>query len=102
MQAKLGEEEFTFRIKRESVLEDILEDAGSRSFNPQKIVKTAFVGEAGQDTGGITRELWRLFGENVKESLCEGREHALVLRHDSNRLKVYRHTYNILWCYRAS
>lgn len=43
----LSEEEFKFRIRREFVLEDILEDVGTRAFDPQKKIVTCFVGENG-------------------------------------------------------
>ena len=95
MKTKLVEEEFTFRVKRGTVLEDILEDAGSKAFDPRKQVKTSFVGEAGQDVGGVTRELWHLFGKEVQKSLCEGQQDALVLRHDSTRLKVLTSMYSL-------
>ena len=41
-----------------------------------------FVGECGRDTGGVTRELWRLQGYSIV-GLCEGQPNNLSFRHDS-------------------
>ena len=51
------------------------------------IPQTWFIGEVGSDTGGLTRELWRLLGIDVM-CLCEGQPNMLVLRHDSDRVVV--------------
>ena len=56
-------------------------------------MKTYFTGEAGQDTGGLTRELWQLFGKHLKQSLCEGKDNCLVFRHDAQKLKVSIYNY---------
>ena len=91
LEAKLAStatDDYTFNIRRDCVLEDILEDVGSASFCPYKIMKTYFVGEVGEDTGGLTRELWRLFSREVRNVVFEGQENARTLRHDSTRLKV--------------
>jgi hypothetical protein len=45
------------------------------------------VGEAGEDTGGLTRELWRLFSKSIQQHLCEGQENCLIFRHDSAKLQ---------------
>ena len=42
-------------------------------------LQTWFIGECGRDTGGATRELWRLIGECV----MEGQPNNLLFRHDS-------------------
>ena len=39
-------------------------------------------GEMGRDTGGITRELWRLLGQSILQ-LYFGDSSKLVFRHDS-------------------
>lgn len=77
---------------------------GKPKRSPFKRVKTYFVAEAGQDTGGLTRELWCLFARHVQQSLCEGKEHCMVLRHDANKLQVITKaiksnplSINILW-----
>ena len=41
--------------------------------------------ECGRDTGGVTRELWRLLGYSIV-GLCEGQPNNLVFRHDSQRV----------------
>ena len=43
--------------------------------------------EVGRDTGGVTRELWCLFGCAVMQ-LCEGQPDKLVLRHNSEHVQV--------------
>ena len=48
-------------------------------------IQTWFIGEAGRDTGGVTRELWRLLSHDVMR-LCEGQLSKLVFRHDSDRV----------------
>ena len=50
-------------------------------------MQTWFIGEAGRDTGGVTRELWRLLSHDVMR-LCEGQPSKLVFRHDSDRVLV--------------
>ena len=50
-------------------------------------IQTWFIGKCGRDTGGVTRELWRLFGYCLVE-LCEGTPNCLVFRHDSGRVSV--------------
>ena len=80
-------EEYEFQVRRDHVLEDLLKESRKRSYHPQKRVKTWFVGEEGEDTGGLTRELWRLFGKEI-QSLCEGKENILVPRHDATKLQV--------------
>ena len=77
-------EEYEFQVRRDHVLEDLLKESRKRSYHPQKRVKTWFVGE---DTGGLTRELWHLFGKEI-QSLCEGKESSLVPRHDATKLQV--------------
>ena len=78
-----------FEVRREHVLDDLIAATKRRSFQPypQKKVTTYFIGEAGRDTGGLTRELWRLFGKNVMR-LCDGKENCKVPRHDATKLSV--------------
>ena len=47
----------------------------------------------GKDTGGVTKEMWRLFGQNLLTSLCEGPDGNVVFRHDSSKVKVCNVTY---------
>ena len=49
--------------------------------------QTWFIGESGTDTGGITRELWRLLGHDVMH-LCEGNSAKMVFRHSSAKVLV--------------
>ena len=46
------------------------------------------MGEAGEDTGGLTRGLWRLFSKSIQQHLCEGQENCLIFRRDSAKLQV--------------
>ena len=48
------------------------------------------MGELGKDTGGVTREMWRLFGNDIK-SLCDGQNDKFVFRHDSSKVQVVAH-----------
>lgn len=86
LEMKLSSEHHEYHIRRNDVFCDILRETRKRSYNPFKRVKTYFVGESGQDTGGLTRELWRLFGKFLQENLCDGKENC-VLRHDSTKLQ---------------
>ena len=49
--------------------------------------QTWFVGELGKDTGGVTREMWRLFGKYVQMT-CDGQDGKLVFRQDSTKVQV--------------
>ena len=51
------------------------------------LLQTWFVGEVGCDTGGVTRELWRLLAQDIM-GLCDGVEGNLVFRHDSAKIQV--------------
>ena len=53
-----------FEVRREHVLDDLIAATKRRSFQPypQKKVTTYFIGEAGRDTGGLTRDT----GKNMK------------------------------------
>ena len=78
---------FEFQVRREFVLNDLLRAVKKKSYHPLKRVKTWFVGEEGRDTGGLTREMWRLFGKEL-QGLCEGREGCLLIKHNAEKLQV--------------
>ena len=59
------------------------------------LLQTWFIGECGSDTGGVTHELWRLFGNSVM-GLCEGQANTLVFRQDSGKVSVCFIT-NLRW-----
>ncbi len=48
-----------------------------------------FLGEAGEDGGGLKREFWCLLFKQVKSSLFEGVGDRLVPRHDVVALQVH-------------
>lgn len=50
-------------------------------------VRTWFIGEDGHDTGGLTKELWRLFGHDLKKK-CNGRATRKIPLHDAAGLQV--------------
>lgn len=75
-------------MRRSHLFHDLLKETSKKSYDPLKRVETYFVAEPGLDTGGLTRELWRLFGKYIQQSLCEGRENCLVIRHDATKLQV--------------
>lgn len=68
-------------------MEDLIGATKRRSFHPQKKLTTWFVGEEGRDTGGLTRELWRLFGRDV-QGLCDGSPKNKIIRHDAAKFRV--------------
>lgn len=74
-----------FHIRRNHVLEDVVEETRKNNYHPQNRVSTWFVGEVGRDTGGLTRELWQLFAREI-ERLCDG--HLKIFRHDAAKLHV--------------
>lgn len=79
-------EDFQYEIRREFAFSDLLR-AVKKSYHPLKRVKTWFVGEEGSDTGGLTREMWRLFGKDL-QCMCEGKEGCLLIKHDAAKLQV--------------
>lgn len=103
LQEFLKNEVVEFQVRREYVYLDLLKESKKSKFHPMKRVQvflesnaydecaylkqTWFIGEMGRDTGGITRELWKLFGESL-ERLCIGEENMLVFRPDSNKVIV--------------
>ena len=78
-----------YNVRRNHLFHDLVKETTKRSFHPLKLVSTYFIGEAGSDTGGLTRELWRLFGMYLEESLLEGKKNRMVVRHDASKLQVY-------------
>lgn len=88
LEMALKEETYRFEIRREFVLCDLLRSVKNRAYDPLKRVKVWFVGEEGRDTGGLTREMWRLFNNDLKR-LCEGNEGCLLIRHDAAKLQVF-------------
>ena len=55
--------------------------------NTINFLQTWFIGESGTDTGGITRELWRLFGQGLMQQ-CNGSSDKMVFRHSSYKVMV--------------
>lgn len=105
LQAFLKPEVQEFHVRREYIFDDVLQETKKSWFHPLKRVKvneyeytgigyinvlylkTWFIGENGRDTGGVTRELWRLMGLSLMK-LCEGQPSRLVFRRDSERVVV--------------
>ena len=50
-------------------------------------LQTWFIGEVGQDTGGLTRELWSELSQCLLK-LCEGQAAKLIFRRDPERVIV--------------
>ena len=48
-----------------------------------------FLGEDGQDGGGPRREFFRLLADDIRCSMCIGRNGYYVLRHDTTGLQVH-------------
>ena len=47
-----------------------------------------FIGEDGDDEGGLKREFWLLFSREVKSRFFEGKDGHSTLKHDSSSLIV--------------
>ena len=54
----------------------------------QFLLQVQFIGEEGEDLGGLRRELFSLLLERIKERYLEGQLKQLVLRHDVVALQV--------------
>lgn len=52
-------------------------------------MQVQFLGEAGQDGGGPSREFWELLSKDIKASLFEGDNDCCIIRHDAVGLQVY-------------
>ena len=53
-----------------------------------KYLQVDFVGEAGEDGGGLRREFWCLVGRDIKNSPFEGSGDRLIPRLDGTALQV--------------
>lgn len=98
LEMALKKETFRYEIRREYVLFDLLRTVKNKSCDPLKKVHMWFVGEEGRDTGGLTREMWRLFSIEVQR-ICEGKKGCLLIKHDATKLQVYNHYILWLFCY---
>ena len=78
---------YRFLLRREFLLSDLLRGVWSKQFHLRNKIKLWFVGEEGRDTGGLTREMWRLFAKELQQ-MCEGRAGCLMIKHDATKLKV--------------
>ena len=50
--------------------------------------KVKFLGELGEDGGGLTREFWSLLSKEIKASIFYGEGSRCVVRHDPLLLQV--------------
>ena len=98
MEEALHIEEFQIEVRREFVLSDLLRAVKKKSYHPLKKIKTWFVGEEGSDTGGLTQEMWRLFGRDL-QYVCEGKEGCLLFKHDAAKLQVCIRNYTVFLLY---
>lgn len=62
----------TIDVRRSMILKDGLREGKKARFDPTKLLKVHFVGEEGIDTGGPSREFWRLFVKEVVDLYCIG------------------------------
>ncbi len=58
-------------------------------------LKINLMGEEGQDGGGPRREFFRLFADEMKSSMCIGRNGQYVLMHDVSGLQVNMHALTV-------
>ena len=89
LRLKIGVETHEYHVRRSDVFNDLMRETQKRAYSPFKHVKTYFVGEPGKDTGGLTREMWCIIAQHLQQTLFEGRENCLTLRHDATKLQVY-------------
>ena len=102
-------------IRRECLLEDAIKEGQKKRFNPKKYLKVSerrlntvfkiksllktivlqvsFVGEEGIDTGGPSREFWRLFMHDVERKYFIGSEGKLTLLRNMPALEVSLQVY---------
>lgn len=52
------------------------------------IIQVEFLGEEGEDGGGLLREFWTLLFKEIKNSLFDGSDDRYVPRHDVIALQV--------------
>ena len=83
----LKREYFEYEVRREFVFCDLLRTVKKNAYDPLKRVKVWFVGEEGRDTGGLSREMWRIFSSEIQR-MCEGKEGCLLIKHDATKLQV--------------
>jgi hypothetical protein len=76
----LKKEACAYEIRREYVLCDLLRTVKKKSYDSLKKVKVWFAGEEGRDTGGLTREMWRLFSIEMQH-ICSGDVRSMVVGH---------------------
>ena len=79
-------------IRRDRVLDDMIRETGKKNFNcnPSNI-KVWFIGECGEDYGGLTRESWGLLSKEIKFKLCTGISPNLVFSPNFTKLQVCYH-----------
>lgn len=58
--------------------------------------KIEFLGEAGEDGGGLRREFWRLLGDGLVNQVLTGT--PCVIRRDAVGLKVSIHLMHMIIC----
>ena len=52
-------------------------------------IKVSFVGEEAVDTGGPSREYWRIIMHDIKQKYCHGQDGKLVFNRNILALQVY-------------
>jgi hypothetical protein len=77
-------------VRRDYIVSDCLAAVRRSSFNPKKTIIVEFVGEEGDDTGGLLREMWRLLAQSLSEEgpLLQGPPFAKVPRHNVVSIQV--------------
>lgn len=109
-------EEVTIIVRRESILEDSIRSVKRSSFRCDHTVvvsgryvllcslvsirfcrtvqttllwtQVEFLGEPGEDGGGLKREFWCLLSKEIRNYMFEGRGQRMVPRHDAVALQV--------------
>ncbi|XP_019857667.1 PREDICTED: G2/M phase-specific E3 ubiquitin-protein ligase-like [Amphimedon queenslandica] len=59
-------------FRRDFILTDALKHSTKPKFDPKNQLKVTFVGEAGEDIGGLRREFWRLFVSSAAQEYFIG------------------------------
>eukprot|EP00118_Oscarella_pearsei_P022892 m.268446 g.268446 ORF g.268446 m.268446 type:complete len:162 (+) comp40528_c0_seq3:488-973(+) len=73
-------------IRRAEISADAFRWLQRRRFDPLRRIKVAFVGEKGTDTGGPTREMWRVLAEDFKRKFFWGQEEKMVPIHSAENV----------------
>lgn len=81
LEMALKKEVCVYELRRGHVLCDLLRTVKKR-------VKVWFVGQEGHDTGGLTREMWHHFSNELLH-ICEGEKGCLLIKHDATKLRVW-------------